>query len=164
MTRKLTNGRRRSLAQLASPGHYRKRWLVCYLLCLALVAAISAVSFGTGFHDDYVSLFRETRKGLVLIDGMTVRHFDDLVFGGFLGFLPLAVGLVVFGCYLYTCFHQGAQSIYLMRRLPDGGELWRRVVTLPLLGLAVEAVTAALLLLLYYVLYVTITPAGCLPH
>lgn len=158
-----TGSKRRAPARFAPPGYYKESWPQLYFAVLVLEALFSTGYFATEFYSAYDSLFLETRKGLVLIDGATILSFKSVAFGGFIGYPVLAVGLVVFGCYLFSCYFHGSRSIYLMRRLPDGRELWRRVVTLPLVGLIVELLTAGALLLLYYVLYVVITPAGCLP-
>lgn len=71
------------------------------------------------------------------------------------GFLLLAVCMpLLAGAHYFYHFHDG-RSIYLMRRLPDRGELWRRCLTLPLTGLAAVLILTLGLSVLYFWLYET---------
>lgn len=58
-------------------------------------------------------------------------------------------------------FYQGSRSIYLMRRLNDRGELWRRTLGLPLVLAAIVLVLAALVLVVFYIAYCVATPDVC---
>lgn len=55
----------------------------------------------------------------------------------------------------FLTHYQGSRSIYLMRRLPDRWELWRRCLTLPLAGLAAALVIALGLSAVYFRVYQT---------
>ena len=62
----------------------------------------------------------------------------------------------------YASFYRGSKSIYLMKRLPDPMERHRRCLALPLAGTAVIALTALIVLLICYMVYLLFTPAQCL--
>ncbi|MDY3239944.1 MAG: hypothetical protein SOW80_07465 [Anaerovoracaceae bacterium] len=62
----------------------------------------------------------------------------------------------------YASFYRGSKSIYLMKRLPDPMERHRRCLALPLAGTAVIALTALIVLLICYTVYLLFTPAQCL--
>lgn len=57
---------------------------------------------------------------------------------------------------------QGSMSIYTLRRLPQRGEVLRRVAVLPLARCICTAALIALTMLLCYAAYLLITPASCL--
>ena len=63
----------------------------------------------------------------------------------------------------YSWHWMGGRSIYRMRLLPHRRELWRRVLTIPLAGLAACVILWGLLLLLCALYYRFATPEGHLP-
>ena len=71
----------------------------------------------------------------------------------------LAFGLWL-GFWLYC--RQESRADYRLRLLPDRWELFRRTASLPLLYLALAALTAALMVLLHYLLYLARVPEKCL--
>lgn len=84
-----------------------------------------------------------------------VPFFGSMLPTAELGFLLLALCMpLLAGAHYFYHFHDG-RSIYLMRRLPDRGELWRRCLTLPLTGLAAVLILALGLSVLYFWLYET---------
>lgn len=102
------------------------------------------------------------------------QHFLDrstpiapfaMIFGrGLLGFWIVALCLVLLPLFHYLWHWQGSKSIYLMRRLPRRGELWRRCLAGPAVLLVLTLLAAALAVLLCILLYQTLTPAGHLPE
>ena len=85
-------------------------------------------------------------------------YYEEILGTALWGFVILAILALllipVHGAYWY----QGSRSIYLMRRLPQRGELLRRTAGLPLLLAAAALAAALLLLLLHYAIY-----CGCVP-
>lgn len=100
----------------------------------------------------------------VLIEGAHIAPFSEII-GGSLDFFPLFwlfMGLEVLSAYYYH--RKDSMSIYLMRRLPDRWELHRRCWGRPLILTAASLLVMGAILLLYYVIYLVFTPAGCLPY
>ena len=66
---------------------------------------------------------------------------------------------------LYSSYYQGGRSIYLMRRLPDGGRTLRRQVwTVPLRWMVACIAAAAVLSVLCWTAWRLITPAQTLGY
>ena len=77
----------------------------------------------------------------------------------------LALGALLSATVLYASYYQGGRSIYLMRRLPDGGRTLRRQVwTVPLRWMAACIAAAAVLSVLCWAAWRLITPAQTLGH
>jgi len=112
------------------------------------------------------NLYEYALSGMVLRRGAVMPKFSVLVQDGvdsrygFWGFYLLMLAIIVAN---YLHYYQGSKSIYLMRRLPDRWEIHRRNVILPLLAMVVGALTHLALWMLYYGIYLTCTPAQCLP-
>ena len=62
----------------------------------------------------------------------------------------------------HISYFQDSKSIYTMRRLPSVWELHRRCLTLPVCGMVIGLGTAFVLILLYYNVYIGLTPEICL--
>ena len=63
----------------------------------------------------------------------------------------------------YASFRQGSKNIYLMKRLPSRWELHRRCILLPALGMVGSLVMGFTLLMIYFAIYMLVTPDRCLP-
>lgn len=100
------------------------------------------------------------RENAVMTDFHVLTEDGVGCFTLFLVFYLVMCGLVVF---YYLTYYQGSRSIYLMRRLPDRWELYRRCIILPFSMLLLGVVTQFALWMLYYGIYLTCTPAQCLP-
>jgi len=79
----------------------------------------------------------------------------------------VAISLVILFCLIaiasrYRYYHQDSKSIYLMRRLPDRAELHRSCLVQPLLRVALVLVVMAVLLLIFYTVYMNQVPEECL--
>ena len=76
-----------------------------------------------------------------------------------------ALGTLLSATVLYASYYQGGRSIYLMRRLPDGGRTLRRQVwTVPLRWMVACIAAAAVLSVLCWAAWRLITPAQTLGH
>lgn len=129
--------------------------------CLAVSTLIS-LSFPTRFSQQYESLFIITDTSRILRQGAQMEDFAVLMRGALLGFLATALLMVFLAAYHYRWHFQGSKSIYLMRRLPSKYELARRCLAVPVLGVLLAALSAFLLVCLYYAIYISITPQQCL--
>lgn len=131
-------------------------------------------AFGLGFLR-FAALFSSARDQLYhrdiingevvrcLIDDAVMPPFPTLLGGVFLSLLLAALCLAASAGVLYRWHWVGSRSIYRMKLLPHRGELWRRVLAMPLAGLAACGVLGAVLLLLCALLYRFGTPEGHLP-
>lgn len=93
----------------------------------------------------------------------TMDEFLVLLGDALIGFLFVAIGMILCSIFHYAYFWQGSKSIYLMKRLPDKMEIHKRVWTIPLVAVVLCCVAVFLLLVLYYGLYIWATPKQCLP-
>ena len=88
--------------------------------------------------------------------------FKDLLGWTLGGFLIAAIVCLMFIGVRYHYLHKESKSIYLIRRLPSRGELFRRCAAVPLYMAAICLIWAFCLLVLYYLTYMTATPDQCL--
>lgn len=94
---------------------------------------------------------------------MVFPRFDDLLSPALIPFAVTAGGMLALALVHVLSHYQGSRSVYLMRRLPDRRELWRRCLSVPLLGLGAAAVLAAALGGAYFWVYRTCTPPELFP-
>lgn len=107
-------------------------------------------------------LYHWTGAKKVLLEGAVMPDFITLVEKSFFGFPAVMAAALFFVLYHYAFHYQGSKSIYLMRRLPNRWELHRRCWTLPVAAIALFALSAAVMFLLYFAIYLLATPGGCL--
>lgn len=93
-------------------------------------------------------------------DVRRMPHFAEFLAGSMIGFQITAAVMLLLAVTHYLEHYREGRSIYLMRRLPDGWDLWRRCLAVPLLGLAGCATLSLTLLLAYFAVYRLMTPAG----
>ena len=96
------------------------------------------------------------------IPGAVMPDFVTLLDDKLHGFGLLALCMVGFAAYHYLYHYQGSKSTYLMRRLPNKMEWHRRCLTLPVAAILLCALTAFLLLLIFFAVYMFCTPQECL--
>lgn len=107
-------------------------------------------------------LFRHMRNQLILKDGALMPDYAELLGHALTGFAVLALVMAAFAVYNYAYHRQGSKSIYLMRRLPNGWELHRRCLAIPAVTVLICLLAAFILLCLYYLIYLLVTPDVCL--
>lgn len=82
-----------------------------------------------------------------------IPYFYELLRKSFFCF-PIALAFMLASVILnYAHYYSGSKSIYLMRRLPNRWELHRRSLELPILAAALTLISAAVLLFIYYGIY-----------
>lgn len=150
------------LKKCVPPGIPAKKEIQFYGIGNAAAFLVSC-SFLSRYRDAYGQLFNFRHGGKVLRPDAMMQPFGTLIRGSFLGFLVIAVCLLGLIAFHYHSYRHESMSIYLMRRLPDRKLLRRQCLTLPLLGLALSALFALILLGIYYAVYLLRTPAVCLP-
>lgn len=134
----------------------------------------AAILLGLAFFLSWRYLFRlgQTVQGLyifyrgerVLRPDAVAKSFTELVQGSFLGFYLPFVFLAVMIVWHYVCYWRHTKSIYVMRRLPKRGVVFRSCVKGPVLCAVMLALMAVVLWGLYLGLYWLAIPAECMPR
>lgn len=108
-------------------------------------------------------LYPDGRLVFGVIPGAKMAPYLSLIGDSFILFplFWLFMGIEVISCYAYHKKH--SMSIYLMRRLPDRWELHRRCWGRPLIFTAGSFLLMGLVLAFYFLVYLILTPAECLP-
>lgn len=127
-----------------------------------LASGIYSLGFVISYIESYRALFWDLDKEKGIIKGAMMPDFVDLLGYHLFGFAMLALCMlaVILAHYLYH--FQGSKSIYLMKRLPNRFEFWRRCLTLPVATAMISVLIALILLLLYFGIYLLVTPDLCL--
>lgn len=127
---------------------------------LVLLGDLLAALCGAGVFAVHFGLFKvvseEKLTGLVF-------HFGPVMCRTLVGFAVAGLCMLLLALWHYRSYRQGSMSIYLMRRLPEGGLLHRQCWTLPLLGLALYGLTALCLTGICYLIYRLGMPTDRLP-
>lgn len=145
------------------PGYgYGQEWLsACILMG---ISTICSFRFFYKLYDAWNRLYVVSDGRRALIEGAAVESFTRLAQGHVMLFVPLPFFLAVMAVYHYLYYYHGAKSIYLMRRLPRRGVLFKSCVQGPLLCMGAGSVLAAVLYLLYALIYFLVIPAECMPR
>ena len=132
-----------------------------------LVGLVIATVYSMWFIIRYISarnaLFEYVRGERKLIEGAVIQDFGILTENLFWGFVIMMIVTILTAVFFYFYHYDGSKMIYLMKRLPDKGELWRRCVTLPVIGTVILIAWLGIVYLMYYAIYLFCTPAQCLP-
>lgn len=126
------------------------------------LSTLYSLGFLLSLWNRYQALFTRAGKEKVLQEGAVMADFVEILGNGLAGFLMVALCMAALVAYHYFYHYQGGRSIYLMKRLPDRWELFRRCVTLPLLSAAAALLLAGLLLAIYFGIYLLAIPDVCL--
>lgn len=95
-----------------------------------------------GFEDEYW-----------LLEEYEMPEFLPMLRGCFDVFIIFGIVLLAMFAHNYRYHYSESKSIYLMRRLPNQWEIYKRCVGLPLLGLACAGFAAILLVVGFYMYY-----------
>lgn len=147
--------------RLAPPGIGVSKELQWTGVGMAL-SLVYSLRFLLVYASAYEALYEWVGAEKRLIPGAMMPDFPDLLGNSLIGFLILALCMVPLAGYHYAYHVQGGKSIYLMRRLPRQSELHARCLAFPALTALACALAAAILLLIYYGLYMAATPDVCL--
>lgn len=130
---------------------------------IGLVAnTIYSLGYVIRLTDRYGRLFYTAPGIKMLIPDAVMPDFVEILGGSLAGFMIVALCMLPLMAYHYFYHYQGSRSIYLMKRLPKRFELARRCAALPLIMAAVSLLAAFVLLLIYFGLYMLVTPEPCL--
>lgn len=136
------------------------KWAVSGLVVGALW---SLTAFSYQFSNALRRLYDWVGGKSILVESRTIDPFPELLYQAMAGLLLGILLTIPLACYHYAYHYLGSRSIYLMRRLPDGWELWRRCLTVPALLAVVFLLTIELLTFLYFLIFLLATPDACLP-
>ena len=145
------------------PGYaFEKERNACALL-LALAAGYSTRFFWR-LHDACALLYVVEGDGSrVLRPGSQAAPFLEVAAGCWAMFLPLYLFLAAMVAEHYLYYRRQTKSIWLMRRLPERGVLLRTCVQGPLFTMGAGAAAGAVLLALYYGIYLLAMSGECAP-
>ncbi len=127
-----------------------------------LASLIYSLRFAAAYIQQSASLYTMTGAEKILRDGAEMLDFVYVLNDSLAGFPIIAGCMILLTAYHYAYHYRGSKSIYLMRRLPDRWELFRRCVTLPFAAGVFCLLAAFLLLLCYFAYYMWVTPEVCL--
>ena len=96
----------------------------------------------------------------IFMPGAEMPTFENLIHRSFFGLLIIMLYAIVVTVQNYLYYYRKSKSIYVMKRLENPMERHVRALGLPAVSLAAAVVIAIILMLLYALLYVKITPAG----
>ena len=128
-----------------------------------IIAFLGSLTFFVAYSDAYERM-RDVyiRNEWVLREGATMVPFVELLGNRLMSFHVLSLAMIGLAAIHYSYHYQGSKSIYLMKRLPDRWDLWRRCFTLPVvLALASEA-AAVVMRVFCFAIYMMITPEEAL--
>ena len=132
-----------------------------------IVGIVAATLHSMWFLVEYISarneLYIRTATGMKLIEGAVIRDFSSLTEYVFLTFYIVTIVTFLTAVFFYFYHFDGSKMLYLMKRLPNKWELFRRCVTLPSAGTVILLVWMSLLRILYFAVYTLCTPSQCLP-
>lgn len=132
-----------------------------YLIIGYIGSVIYSFTFWYRYFDKYWRLFIHDGD-LTVLSGEMMTGFGVLHDGSMLGFKFFAAWCTAFIIHYYTYYRQGSKSIYLMKRLPNRFEMHRRAITVPILMCVTFFIMSALTTLVYFGLYLLITPNECI--
>lgn len=152
------------LFRLRPPGAKQGQLKIYFILGM-----IVSVFFSMGFLPEYFNEVRDinrelTRSALMGTEylGRELSLFSDLVNIKMVMFPLYCVGFLIFVFFNYRYFWQESKSVYVMGRVKSFWELHIRCWAMPLLGMAVVALTGFLIYWLYWRIYVGCAPEGFL--
>ena len=150
-----------NLARYGPPGYNIEKEKNFFLAGIAC-AAIFSFGFPLRLADAVYDLYEYRAGQRVLRDGAIMPDCRELLGLSLVGFVVLAIAMMSFVFFHYSYHREGSRPDYLMRRLPDGFEYHRRCWTLPLAAAALSICSGVILLIIYYLIYLTATPDKCL--
>ena len=145
------------LSNYAPPGINLK-----LLKIFVVIGLVAAVIFSFSFVTEY-SGWKRSVNNLTEYDIVPVPYRADCaeLMDGCFSLLPVgAAGALAFSVYNYIYLYQGSKSIYTLKRLPKKGELFKRIVALPVASAVLFILTGTLLMFIYYGAYMLFTPEG----
>lgn len=135
-------------------------------LIFFLISMLAALTYSLGFlirlFGQIELLYTHTESVRELIPGAVMAPFYEVFDRAWMGYFIVLLCMLGWGIYHAAYYRQGANSIYLMRRLPDHISYCRYTWTSTVCAAVLCLIFAAICLLLSYGIYHWTTPAQCL--
>lgn len=155
------------LSDLSPAGWDYHLELVWCIVGLVGATFISFIAFAVRYSDAYENLFIYRDPSSLaesqIMNGAMMPPFSRLIRFSTAGFILLFAAMIILAFNHYLYHQQGSKSIYLMRRLPDRWELFRRCAGIPILISVIGLILMGVMIGSYYFYYILHTPAQCLP-
>lgn len=132
---------------------------------LAFTAAVltAGASFAIRYGAAYRALFYRLGGQLLPVPGARIAPFLPMTGPTAAAFAALTALCLLLAAVHEASYRRGSRSVYLLRRLPDGGATARRFTwALPLRLAALSLLTWAALLGCWYLVWRFVTPPACL--
>lgn len=131
---------------------------------LAIGSILAFTIFLCTYGGLYNRLFAFIYGKKELLEGMMMASFPKVIKGMCIVHLCSIFCFLAYSLQLYSSFFGKSQSIYLMKRLPNGKKTLRHMVMdVPLRCALIYLALAAVLVLAAFLIWRFITPAVCLP-
>lgn len=149
-----------ALKKLSPPGINLTSELQGYLIGVISALLYSLTTFFIRFANALDNLYGKTSaRTRVLLDDAVMPYYAELLENSLNGFIFLAICSLVVILYHYFYFSQnGSRALYTMKRLPDKTLLAKYCLTLPIIMAVTSLVIAFIVLLLYFGIYMLLTP------
>lgn len=151
----------RWIDSMAPPGIGTDWKLSWYFIGLVLVF-LPSLRFIGNYNDAFSELYQWEFDKQVLIKGVVMKDFVTVLGDSLQSFFLYCLVLLGAVAWHYIYYHYKTKSIYLMKRLPNRFELHKRAWTLPLVGIVVTLFVAFVLLVIYFEIYMLVTPKQCI--
>lgn len=147
---------KKKLAELAPPGSNAKTAVSLFVSAI-IVMVLASLTCPTKIISENKDLF--FRYGYYFDAGFRLSGFGYYTRGSMFFFWVILLFAIAFGIANYMSFYRETKSIYVMKRIPDGGEMFRRCFAIPLMAVALALVIAIILLIIYSMVYRYVPPA-----
>ena len=136
-------------------------------ICLAALIAPSLISLWVYYSElietlNIVCIWKDASER-VFLPGIMMHDFYTLLEGVWPLFWVPILTAVILAWVNRQGFHQGSKAVYLMRRLPNRWEYFRRCFALPLMTILLGMVLTILVLLACWGLYTHSVPDYAIP-
>ncbi len=150
------------LAQRCPPGsNVMQEWFSAMIYGVFLAGGL-VTHFIRNYQFHYAHLFVHVMGKPVLAPEAVMPDFALLHYPVTILLLFYALLALIQAGQYYASYYVGSKSIYLMRRLPDSWERWRRCPTMPALYFLAFSFLVVITLLITFVFYQQFTPEACL--
>lgn len=166
----------KNLEKLFPPGYDGDGEIKRLLFSYVFAIMFSIAKFTENYYREYKRLFYDRRYMVLdptvytegLEQGAVLKYskipaFEEIMEYNFIFLWMMMILLIIVSVQHYLYYRQGSQSILLVRRLPQRSYLWQTCLLGTLIGAGVTLATIGVLRLIYYLIYIWVTPAVCLP-